>query len=87
MYIWYGLNIYELSYSESYLNSSFLVEVCGGGRHRVDCLGFCFVLLFFFLLYPALISRELCIGCFSHFANLTVVLSVVWSIPNLIQRL
>lgn len=55
MYIWYGLNIYELSYSESYLNSSFLVEVCGGGRHRVDCLGFCFG---FFGFFPSLSSTD-----------------------------
>jgi len=36
MYIWYSINIYEMSNSESYLSSRLLVAVSAEGRRRVD---------------------------------------------------
>lgn len=60
MCICYGLNICNLFYSESCLNSEF-------------CLGWEAKSEFFLILYPGLFSRLLHIDYFPHFVNQTML--------------
>lgn len=60
MCIWYGLNIYDLFYSELCLNSAFWL----GWEAQSEL---------FLILYPGLFSRLLHIGYFPHFVNQTML--------------